>query len=161
MVKMAVVGLTIGAVFLISEIKVSRSEVAEEARAISALRAVASSQRWFATTNGGYAMSLKTLASPCAGGQQPFISPDFSSDPTVEGHYEIRLQVDARDPTGHVDCHGNTTARAYHATALPLRHTGTAMRAFAVDQNGAIWYDATGEAPKPPFSETTALKRLR
>jgi len=32
---------------------------------------------------------------------------------------------------------------------------------FAVDQNDVIWYDATGAAPEPPFSETSALKRLQ
>ena len=49
----------------------------------------------------------------------------------------------------------------YYATAVPRQRTGTAIRAFAVDQNDVIWYDATGAAPKPPFTETLALKRLQ
>lgn len=92
---------------------------------------------------------------------QPFISPDVSTDPSVKGSYEIRLQGDAHSPAAGVDCHGNPTARAYYAIAIPMKGSGTAMRAFAVDQNDVIWYDVTGAAPKPPFSETAALKRLR
>ena len=157
MAKTLVVGLTMVAVFAITEIKVYR-EPSQESRAITALRAVASSQRAYAVVNGGYAMSLKALAGTCAGRH---ISPDLSSDPAVTRGYEIRLQAVADAPTGHVDCHGNPTARAYYATAVPLQRTGTAVRAFAVDQNNVIWYDATGSAPKPPFSETDTLKRLR
>ena len=157
MPKILVVGLTMVAVFALMEIKVYR-EPSQESFAISALRAVASSQRAYAVVNGGYATSLKMLAAPCAGRH---ISPDLSSDPAVKRGYEIRLQAVADAPTGHVDCHGSPTARAYYATAVPLQRTGTAVRAFAVDQNNVIWYDATGSAPKPPFSETDTLKRLR
>jgi hypothetical protein len=161
MAKIQVLGLTIAAVFVIAEIKVGRGEPAEGALAIGALRAVASAQRAYAALNGGYATSLKMLAAPCSGGQQGFISPNLSSDPTVTRGYEIRLQADAHALTGRVDCHGNPTARAYYATAVPLQRTRTTIRAFAVDQNGVLWYDATGAAPKPPFSETAALKRLQ
>jgi hypothetical protein len=158
MAKILVVGLTMVAVFAITEIKVHR-EPSQESRAITALRAVASSQRASAVVNGGYAMSLKALAATCAGGQH--ISPDLSNDPAVKWGYEIRLQAVADAPTGHVDCHGSPIARAYYATAVPLQRTGTAVRAFAVDQNNVIWCEATGSAPKPPFSETDTLKRLR
>jgi hypothetical protein len=161
MAKILAVGLTIAAVLFVAEIKVHRSEPAPEASAVSALRAVASSQRAYATWNGGYARSLKALGASCAGQQQPFISPDLSTDPSVKGSYEIRLQADAHAPAAGVDCHGNPTARAYFAIAIPMKGSGTAMRAFAVDQNDVIWYDETGAAPKPPFSETAALKRLR
>jgi hypothetical protein len=161
MAKLTVAGLTIAAVFFIAEIRVQRGEPPSgEAWAISTLRAIASAQRGYATVHGGYATSLKTLATPCAEGQQGFISPDFSSDPTVKGIYEIRLHADVDGPALRVDCHGNPTARAYYATAVPFKRTGTAMRALAVDQDAAIWFSATGEAPKPPFSET-ALRRLR
>jgi len=121
MAKTLVVCLTMVAVFAITEIKVYR-EPSQEFRAITALRAIASSQRAYAVVNGGYAMSLKALAATCAGGRH--ISPDLSSDPAVTRGYEIRLQAAADAPTGHVDCHGNPTARAYYATAVPLRRTG-------------------------------------
>lgn len=169
MAKIQVVGLTIAAVFVIAEIRVYRGEPPHEASAIGALRAVASAQRGYAALNGGYATSLKTLATPCAGGQHGFLSPQLSRDPAVTRSYEIRLEADAHALTGHVDCHGNPTSRAYYAIAVPvqaiavqLQRTGTPiLRAFAVDQNEVIWYDAAGVAPKPPFSETSALKRLR
>jgi hypothetical protein len=160
MPKILVVGLTMVAVFALMEIKVYR-EPSQESFAISALRAVASSQRAYAVVNGGYAMSLKMLAARCPGRQQPFISPDLAGDPAVRRGYEIRLQAAADAPTGHVDCHGNPTTGAYYATAVPRQRTRTAVRAFAVDQSNVIWYDETGSAPIPPFSETGALKRLR
>jgi hypothetical protein len=154
--KILFVALTIATVFVVAEIKVTR-EPAEDTRAINALRAVASAQRAYAELNGGYATSLNSLAGPCSGRH---ITPNLSSDPGMVRSYEVRLQADAHDPT-HVDCHGKPTARAYYATAVSLHRTGIAKRAFAVDQNNTIWYDTTGAAPKPPFSETAVLKPLR
>ena len=157
--KMLVVGSAIVAVFVIANNKVYRSEPTEEASAISALHAVATAQRAYAELNGGYATSLKTLAAKCSGRGYGFISPNLSSDPTVTSRYEIRLHAD--EDSGHVDCHGNATARAFYAIAVPLQRTGTARRAFAVDQNNVIWYDSSGAAPKPPFSDSSAYKRLQ
>jgi type II secretory pathway pseudopilin PulG len=159
--KTLVVGLTIAAVFVVAEIKSSRGERDEEARAIAALRAVVTAQRAYAAFNGAYATSLKTLAAACPGEQHGFISPDFSDDPTGIGSYEIWLRADADAPTEQADCQGNTTAPGYYATAVPLQPTRAATRALGVDQNGVIWYDVTGAAPKPPFSETTTLKPFR
>lgn len=161
MAKIATIGLTIGAVFVVAEVKVSRGERGKEARAIGALRAVSAAQRAYTALNRGYATSLNTLAAPCSAGQPGFISPDLSTDPTVTDSYEIRLHADAHAQTGPLDCHGNRTARTFYATAAPLQSSRTAMRAFAVDQNDVVWYDATGAPPKPPFSETAALKRLQ
>ena len=156
MTKILAVALTMATVFLVAEIKVGR-EPAEDARAIRALRAIATAQRAYAELNGGYATSLSTLAGPCSG---QHLTPNLSSDPGMVRSYEVRLQADGHDPT-RVDCHGNPTARAYYATAVSLHRTGIPMRAFAVDQTNVIWYDATGAAPKPPFSETSVLKPLR
>ncbi len=158
MPKILVVALTMATVFAFAEIKVAR-EPGDDMRAIGALRAVVRAQRAYAALNGGYATSLNTLAAPCSG-QHGFIARNLSGDPSIVRNYEIRLQADAHDPA-QVDCHGNPTARAYYATAVSLHRTGTTMRAFAVDQNNVIWYDATGSAPKPPFSETAVLKPLR
>jgi hypothetical protein len=89
-----------------------------------------------------------------------FISPHLSTDPTVTRAYEIRIQAVTSGSTEHVDCHGNPTAHTYYTTAVPLRRNATKLRAFAVDQNKTIWYDATGVAPKPPFSDSASMKRL-
>ena len=66
MAKILVIGLTMVAVFAIMEGMVYR-EPSRESRAVSALRAVASSQRAYAVVNGGYATTLKSLAATCAG----------------------------------------------------------------------------------------------
>lgn len=161
MAKALIVGLTIAVVFVVAEIKVQRGEPSEEARAIGALRAVATAQRAYAAANGGYATSLNTLAAPCSGQRYGFIAPNLSSDPTALGRYEIRIHADTHTRSGRADCHGNSTARAYYATAVVLEPGGAAMRAFAVDQNDVIWYDAAGgAAPTPPFSESATVKRL-
>jgi hypothetical protein len=160
MAKMYVAGLTVAAVFVLADRRVDHGEPAGEAGAISALRLVASVQSRYAELNGGYATSLKALATPCTA-EQPMMSPNFSSDPAIIGKYEIRLTPDAPNTTGQVDCHGDLTARGYYATAVPRPRIGTGLRTFAIDQNNVIWYDVTGAALKPPFSETDTRKPLR
>jgi hypothetical protein len=51
----------------------------------------------------------------------------------------------------------------YEATfcAVSIHRHASAMRAFAVDQNGVMWFDLTGAAPKPPFHETATVRRLQ
>ena len=51
-----------------------------------------------------------------------------------------------------------------HAPTMrpPSRSSARGRRcARCCDQSNVIWYDETGSAPIPPFSETGALKRLR
>jgi hypothetical protein len=159
--KTLIIGLTVATVFVIAQANVQRSDQPREARAIGALRGVATAQLSYAATNGGYARSLRTLAIPCSGENRGFLSPDLETDPTISSGYEIRLQPARPAPDGRLDCHGQPTADAYYATAVPVRSTERALRAFAVDQNAVIWYDETGIAPTPPFHETTTVKRLR
>ena len=159
--KTLIGGLTTATVFVAAEIQVRRSEPSDEARAIGALRTVAAGQQMYAATTGGYATSLGALAAACSRGQSAFVSPDLSGDPSAIGAYEIRLHASTEGPTGNVDCHGNPTARGYYATAVSLRRDAKPTRAFAVDQNGVMWFDVTGVAPKPPFHETATVRRLQ
>ncbi len=160
MPKLLVMGLTMGAVVVAAGARVNQEPTAETV-IVSALRTIAGAQRGYASQHGGYARSLQALATPCAAGEPPFISPSFSSDPTRLRGYEIRIEPDPGMPTPGFDCRGNTTVRAYYATAVPLARSGTTPRAFAIDRNGVIWYDVTGRVPKPPFAETGAMKPLR
>jgi hypothetical protein len=160
MVKTLAVGLTCGVVFAGTQADLNRSERAGgEAHAIGALRAIASAQASYAAVNGGFAPSLRTLSTACS--RSGFVSPDLGKDPALFGGYEVRLQPGARTASGRLDCDGNVTAAGYYATATPRSRGRPAARAFAVDEIGVIWSDATGVAPKPPFRETSTIKQLQ
>lgn len=154
-------GLTVAAVLIAAQVDLRKSEPPIEAIAVGALRAIVSAQATYAAVNGGYATSLKTLATPCAGSARPFISPHMSTDPSVVGDsYEIRLHADVASSSGRLDCHHNRVASAYYAVAIQRKGAAGAARAFAVDHGGIIWSDVSGHVPQPPFGETATMKRL-
>jgi len=153
--------VTLLTIFAFTGINVRRSEPNPEARAISALRAVSSAQQVYARTSGGYAQSLRALATACPGFSHGFVSPDVGNDPVIVSGYEIRLHATPQGADGRLDCHGTPSAKAYYATAVPVQPTHVAMRAFAVDQNGAIWYDMTGTAPMLPFHSSATVRQLQ
>jgi hypothetical protein len=159
--KALISGVTILSVFAFTQMNVSRSEPRAEARAITALRAVSSAQQVYAHTGGGYAQSLRTLATACPGSSHGFVSPEVGMDPVIMDGYDIRLHATPHSADGRVDCHGTPTAKAYYATAVPVPPARLAMRAFAVDQSGAIWYDTTGTALTLPFHSTPTVRRLQ
>jgi hypothetical protein len=161
-VKTLAAGLTCGVVVALAQADLNRSErIPGEAHAIGALRAIVSAQASYAAINGGFAPSLTTLSTACSRGPHAFVSPDLGRDPAVFGDYEVRMQPGPRSASGRLDCDGNVTTAAYYATAIPLTRGRRERPAFAVDEIGAIWYDATGVPPKPPFHETSTVKPLR
>jgi len=160
MAKTIAAGFTVAAVLALAQIRVDRSESGAEASAIGALRAIASAQSAYAAVNGGYARSLKTLSEGCPGTATGFVSPDIASDPTVRNGYEIRLEAAPPATGSRFDCRGRPTASGYYVTAVPAPRTAE-RRAFAVDQNQAIWFSGSGAAPAPPFHETATIKPLR
>ena len=160
MAKTIAAGVTVAAVLALAQIRVNRSEPGAQASAIGSLRAITSAQSTYAAAFGGYARSLAALSAPCPGASGGFISPDLSSDPAVKSGYEIRLEPTPPAAASRLDCHGQRTASAYFATAVPLQGTAPTL-AFAVDQNQVIWYSATGVAPTPPFHETSTTRRLQ
>ena len=161
MAKTIAAGFTVAAVLALAQVRVERSESGAQASAIGTLRAISSAQSAYAAVNGGYARSLETLSEACSGASPGFISPDLDKDPTVKAGYEIRLQVASPVASARLDCHGQPTASAYYATAVPVRPGAAETRAFAVDQNQVIWYSDSGVAPTPPFHETTTARPLR
>jgi hypothetical protein len=160
MAKAIAAGFTVAAVLALAQVRVDRSESGAQASAVGSLRALSSAQSTYLAAHGGYARSLTTLSAPCPGSTGGFISPDFNSDPTVKSGYEIRLEPASSTTASRRDCHGQPTASAYYATAVPMQRTA-ATRAFAVDQNQVIWYSDTAVAPAPPFHETSTIHSLR
>lgn len=158
MVQTSVAVFAAAALIVIAQANVRKSEPAFEASAIGALRAISSAQRTFLSVNGGYATSLKTLATGCRPQQSGFVSPDLSQDPTIRGGYEIRIHAQPGARLGPRDCNGAPTSIAYYATATPVRRNANATRAFAVDPGDVIWFDARGVLLVPPFHETATIK---
>jgi type IV pilus assembly protein PilA len=126
-----------------------------EASAIGSMRAVGSAQASYSAgaAQGGFAVLLATLAAPCPGSEQGFISSDLSTDPSQKSGYDVTL---ASGATGvaltAVDCNGTAGETDYYATALPITVGTTGGRGFATDAGGSVWQDTTGIAPTQPFA---------
>ncbi len=119
-----------------------------EASAIGSLRAIGSSQTSYAASSkGGFAPGLVTLAAPCPGSSTGFISPDLSSDPSVKSGYTVAVAASASSTPGPNDCNGTVTETGYYATAIPVSVGYSGDRAFATRGGGSIFFDITGAAP--------------
>ena len=86
--------LIVAGLVILTKVNLRRSEPLREASAIGSLRAIASAQVSYASMNGGYAASLKALATACPRMSQGFVSPDLAHDPTIKNGYEIRVRTE-------------------------------------------------------------------
>ena len=120
-----------------------------EASGIGSLRAVNSAQASYssAAASGGYAVLLATLATPCKGSAQGFISPDLATDPSIKSGYTVAVVAGAAAVNVANDCNGTMSQTAYYATAVPITVGTTGNRGFATTAAGTIFFDATGVAP--------------
>jgi prepilin-type N-terminal cleavage/methylation domain-containing protein len=111
-----------------------------EASAIGSLRAVNSAEASYAAAagSGGYAILLATLALPCAGATQGFISPDLSLDPSTKSGFTVTL-VSATGVAGPNDCNGTATETDYYVDAVPVDFGTTGNRSFNTNQAGTIF----------------------
>jgi type IV pilus assembly protein PilA len=124
-----------------------------EAAAIGSLRAVTSAEASYSSAagQGGNAVLLATLALPCSGGSQGFISPDLSLDPSTKSGYFITLAAGANPAAGPADCNGTATNMGYYITGVPVNPGTTGSRAFSSDAGGAIFQEtAAMGATAPP-----------
>ena len=121
-----------------------------EAAAIGSLRAMNSAEVTYSSAvgQGGYAILLATLALPCSGGTEGFISPDLALDPSTKSGYTISLADSTNSPKDVVaDCNGTMSRAGYYGTAVPLQVSSTGQRAFSTAAAGTIYFDQTGVAP--------------
>ena len=111
-----------------------------EASAIGSMRAINSAQASYsaAAGNGGYAILLATLVTPCAGGTQGFISPDLSTDPSVKSGYTVSV-ASAGAGAGPVDCNTTATESDFYAEAEPVNFGSTGNRSFNTAAAGTIF----------------------
>ena len=130
-----------------------------ETAAIGSLRAITSAEASFSSAagQGGNAITLAVLSAACPGGNQGFISPDLSADPSIKSGYTITLGAgDATAGNGPNDCHGNATTMGYYATGVPVQAGTSGARAFATDAGGAIFQDTANSGTAAPAQPLTA-----
>ena len=121
-----------------------------EAAAIGSLRAMNSAEASYSSAagQGGYAISLVVLATPCSGGTEGFISPDLALDPSIKSGYTITLADSTNMPNDvAADCNATMSRTGYYGTAVPLQVSSTGQRAFSTAAAGTIYFDQTGSAP--------------
>jgi prepilin-type N-terminal cleavage/methylation domain-containing protein len=147
LIVVALIGIlaAIGAPMLLAA-KIS----ANEASAISTLRAVNSAQATYAASCGSqhYTDSIMTLVS------NKYMSDDGQL-PTKSGFAFVMNQ--GVGTAGPVDCQAGPTFTSYYMAAEPLSFT-SGHRAFATNSGATIWEDTSGAAaPAEPFTITTTV----
>ena len=125
-----------------------------EASAIGSMRTIVSAQQTYASTNGGFAVDLAVLATPCLGSSAGFISPNLGSTTTEKSGYGVTLGPGVGAPLTATDCTaaGNVVNTNFYASAVPLSLDTSGGRAFATNAGGAVWQDTSGTAPAEPFT---------
>ena len=123
-----------------------------EASAIGSVRAVNSAEATYAAScgGGGYATTLAALALAPAGGVA-FISPDLAAG--TKSGYTVTVANTAAAGVAVVLAAANTcnaaataSSSGYHVSAVPVTVGNTGQRAFASDNSGTIYQNATGAA---------------
>ena len=150
LIELLVVVGVIGVIGAIAIPSLMRARInADEGSAIATLRAVNSAQAGYVATagNGGYAVLLATLATPCRSTSHAFLSPDLSVDPAMKAGYRVTLAAAASSVAGAPDCNATPTRTGYYTTAGPLDAGVSGHRAFASTAEGAIYVDTGGTPP--------------
>lgn len=150
LIELLVVVGVIGVIGAIAVPSLMRARInADEGSAIASLRAVNSAQAGYVGTggNGGYAVSLATLATPCPGTTHAFLSPDLAVDPSLKAGYRVTLAAATGSVAATPDCNATPTRTGYYSTAVPLDAGVTGHRAFASAAEGTIYVDTGGAPP--------------
>jgi type IV pilus assembly protein PilA len=137
-----------------------------EAGAIGSMRAINTAQASYssAAAQGGYAILLSTLGTPCPGSQQAFISQDLGQavPPVLKSGYTITLGSAAVVGAGPADCNTTPTETDYYATAFALTWGSTGNRSFASDAGGAIFQETASNTPPPqPFTSAGTITPIQ
>ena len=150
LIELLIVVAIIGVIAAIAVPSLMKARIsADEASAIGSLRAVNSAQAGYLGSggNGGYAVTLARLSTPCPDSSHGFIGPDLATDPTLKAGYSFVLQAAAAAVAGANDCNGVPTRTAYYSTATPISGGVTGRSAFASSSASVIFYDESGVPP--------------
>jgi type IV pilus assembly protein PilA len=150
LIELLIVVAIIGIIAAVAIPSLVRARInADESSAIATLRAVNSAQASYVGTagNGGYAVLLATLATPCPSTNHGFLEPDLAVDPSVKNGYRVALAAAAGSVVGAPDCNTTPTRTGFYSTAVPLDAGVSGHRAFASTADGTIYVDVGGTAP--------------
>jgi type II secretory pathway pseudopilin PulG len=158
-----------GIIGLLSSIAVPKLVLAKQAAgaaaAIGAMRSIASSQLTFALTcgNGFYAPNLKTLGTPPAGSNEPFIGGNLGVANTVQkSSYTFRMEG-AAYPGAPPTCNAlpaGEASQGYVATGDPTEPSN--FRFFGINSNAAIYeYDSSLYGLMPEVGESAVGWEVR
>jgi len=121
-----------------------------EASAIGSMRAVSSANSAYsaAAGNGGYAITLATLARSCGDVGQGFLPPDMNdpSGTVLKSGYNVTVGTAGSDP-GPADCNTTPTELDYVSTAMPALAGSTGNRNFGVTAAGTVFQTIGTVAP--------------
>jgi len=137
---------------------------ANEASAISSMRAIASAQATYAAScgGGGFAQSMADLAKVPTGGVA-FISPDLATDGATKSGYIVNVDpgTDTTVVTANTATCNSAAAAAiatYFSEAHPVSVGSTGQRSFATDHRGSIYQLPTGVAIVAAMTGATILQ---
>lgn len=150
LIELLIVVAIIGIIAAVAIPSLLRARInADESSAIATLRAVNSAQASYVGTagNGGYAVLLATLATPCPSTSHGFLAPDLAVDPSVKSGYRVALAAAAGSVAGAPDCNTTPTRTGFYSTAIPLDAGVSGHRAFASTAEGTIYVDVGGAPP--------------
>jgi type IV pilus assembly protein PilA len=125
-----------------------------EASAIGSMRTIVSAQQTYASSNGGFAIDLAVLSTPCVGSSAGFLSPDLGNTTTEKSGYRVTMGAGVGSALTTTDCTAaaNVVNSNYYASAVPLGLGTSGGRAFATNASGTVWQDTSGTAPGEPFT---------
>ncbi len=147
LIELLIVVAIIGIIAAIAVPGLLRTRLAaNETSAIASMRAISSGQSNFAAicASGNYATTLDLLATPPAGGTEPFISPDLKTNGTIKSGYIVNLGAGTIATPTMPSCNGGTATPTYFAEAHPVSIGTSGQRSFGVDVRGTIFQDTTG-----------------
>ncbi len=147
--------LVFAAGYVSTSLKQARNS-GDEASAIAALRTIWSGQATFTSVqcNGRYAGTLTMLATPPAGSNVGFVTPDLGTADVVEksGYRFTIVAPDGGAQSAGLSpaCEGSVLT--FTATAIPLE-AETGKRYFSVDQDGEVT-----QATSASFEDATPVR---
>ena len=127
-----------------------------ESSAIGSVRAINSAQASYSSAagQGGYAITLGTLSTPCSGSAQCFISPDLSADTSLKSGYTVTLEDGGGAADVANDCNAVKSRTAYYSHAEPITWGTTGNRNFGTGAHGTIFFTTVSGTLAPETGGT-------
>jgi type IV pilus assembly protein PilA len=157
LIELLIVVAVIGVIAAIAIPGLLRARMsANEAGTVGSMRSVVGAQFNYSASaaHGGYAPTLPRLGALCPGSNVPFLSSELTMAVAVEkSGYRVEMQPAALAGVGTNDCNNVPTTSGFYLTAVAVMPGVTGGRAFAANQIGTIWENATAGVPAPTEPE--------